>query len=270
LKIKLVAIDIDGTLINDKREITNEVHEAIQLAKKQGIKIVITTGRPLTGVHALLEQLDLNGDEDFVITYNGGLVQKAKTGEELIRYTLNHDDYLEIELWARKLNVHMHSISNDAIYTANRDISPFTVHESFLVNMPIRYRTPEEMTEEIEIVKMMYIDEPEILTEAIQNLPSHLKKNYTTVLSSPFYFEFLNSKTSKGVALMSLAKRLNIQKEEIMAIGDAENDISMIQMAGFGVAMGNAMESVKVVADAQTASNNDNGIAVALKKWVLN
>lgn len=163
MKIKLVAIDIDGTLINDKREITNEVHDAIQLAKKQGVKIVITTGRPLTGVHALLEQLDLNRDEDFVITYNGGLVQKAKTGEELIRYTLNHNDYLEIELWARKLGVHMHATSNDAIYTANRDISPFTVHESFLISMPIRYRTPEEMTEEIEIVKMMYIDEPEIL-----------------------------------------------------------------------------------------------------------
>lgn len=69
---------------------------------------------------------------------------------------------------------------------------------------------------------------------------------------------------------MSLAKKLDIQKEEIMAIGDAENDISMIQMAGLGVAMGNAMESVKIIADVQTTSNNDNGVAVALKKWVIN
>jgi Cof subfamily protein (haloacid dehalogenase superfamily) len=211
--------------------------------------------------------LQLNGDEDFVITYNGGLLQEVKTGKEIARYSLTYDNYLEIEMWSRKLNVPMHAITNDAIYTANRNISPFTVHESTLVNMPIYYRTLDEMTENLEIVKTMYIDEAEYLTKVIQKFPAHLKEKYTTVRSAPFYFEILNPKASKGNALVALAKKLNIAKKDIMAIGDAENDLSMIKVAGLGVAMRNAVIDVKREADVETASNNHDGVALALEKW---
>jgi Cof subfamily protein (haloacid dehalogenase superfamily) len=139
----------------------------------------------------------------------------------------------------------MHAITNDAIYTANRNISPFTVHESILVNMPIYYRTLDEMTKDLEIVKTMYIDEAEYLTKVIQKFPAHLKEKYMTMRSSPFYFEILNSKASKGNALLALIKKLNLAKKEIMAIGDAENDLSMIKVAGLGVAMGNAAIKIK-------------------------
>ncbi|MDR0691021.1 MAG: sugar-phosphatase [Streptococcaceae bacterium] len=269
MAIKLVAIDIDGTLITDKGEITPKVYEAIQKAKKQGVKIVIATGRPLTGVHDLLDHLELNGKKDFVITYNGGLLQEAQTGKEIARYSLTYDDYLEIEMWSRKLKVHMHAITNDAIYTANRNISHYTVRESTLVNMPIYYRTADEMTENLEIVKTMYIDEPDHLTKVIQRFPAHLKEKYTTVRSAPFYFEILNPKASKGNALLALTKKLNLTKKEVMAIGDAENDLSMLKVAGLGVAMENAVADVKKEADVETASNNHDGVAVALEKWVL-
>jgi Cof subfamily protein (haloacid dehalogenase superfamily) len=270
VSIKLVAIDIDGTLITDKGEVTSKVYEAIQKAKAQGVKIVLTTGRPLTGVHILLDHLQLKDIDDFVITYNGGLLQEVKTGKEIARYPLTYDNYLEIEMWARRLNVHMHAITNDAIYTANRDISRFSVREATLVNMPLKYRTPEEMTSDLEIVKTMYIDETDYLTEVIQKFPAHLKEKYATVRSAPSYFEILNSKASKGNALLVLSKKLNINNEEIMAIGDAENDLSMLKVAGLGVAMENAVAEVKKEADVKTSSNNDNGVAVALEKYVLN
>jgi len=163
----------------------------------------------------------------------------------------------------------MHAITNDAIYTANRNISRHTVHESTLVNMPIYYRTVDEMTEDLEIVKTMYIDEANYLTEVIQKFPAHLKEKYATMRSAPFYFEILNSKASKGNALLALTKKLGMTKKEVMAIGDAENDLSMLKVAGLSVAMENAVAEVKREADVKTSSNNDNGVAVALEKYVI-
>ncbi|MCB4986716.1 HAD-IIB family hydrolase, partial [Streptococcus mutans] len=108
MSIKLVAVDIDGTLLNSKREVTPEVYTAIQDAKKAGVKVVIATGRPIAGVTDLLEKLNLKDQGDYVITFNGALVQDTATGEDLIKETLTYDDYLDIELLSRKLSVHMH------------------------------------------------------------------------------------------------------------------------------------------------------------------
>ena len=92
MSIQLVAIDIDGTLLNSKREITPEVFSAIQDAKAAGVKIIIATGRPIAGVQKLLKELNLNQPDNYVITFNGGLVQETSTGQELIKETLAHED----------------------------------------------------------------------------------------------------------------------------------------------------------------------------------
>lgn len=270
MSIKLIAIDIDGTLLNDQRELTTEVKEAIQQADKQGVNIVLCTGRPLPGVREQLEALELFKDTDYVITYNGALVQQTKTENIIARHGLTHEDFLEIEVMARRVGSHLHSIDEKAIYTPNRDISPYSVHESGLVNMPLKYRTPEEMTPDMNIVKMMMIDEPEILDAAIARLPQEFRDKYTTVKSAPFYFEVLNKEANKGAAVANLAQHLGIKQDEVMAIGDNENDLSMIEYAGLGVAMENALTIVKEAANALTASNEEHGVAEAIKKYVLN
>ena len=155
MSIKLIAVDIDGTLLNSQRQVTPEVFQAIQDAKAAGVKVVIATGRPIPGVLPLLEELNLNQDGDYVITFNGGLVQETSTGNELIRETLSYEDYLDIEVLANKLGVHSHAITKDGIYTSNRNIGRYTVHESTLVHMPIYYRTPEEVAEKVKQVKSL-------------------------------------------------------------------------------------------------------------------
>ena len=127
MSIKLIAVDIDGTLLNSQRQVTPEVFQAIQDAKAAGVKVVIATGRPIPGVLPLLEELNLNQDGDYVITFNGGLVQETSTGNELIRETLSYEDYLDIEVLANKLGVHSHAITKDGIYTSNRNIGRYTV-----------------------------------------------------------------------------------------------------------------------------------------------
>lgn len=268
MSIKLVAIDIDGTLLDSNRKISPKVKETLQRANESGIYIVLCTGRPLPGVTEQLAELDLYGPNDYVITYNGSLVQATQSNEIISQYTLSYEDFLEIELTARKAGVHLHTIDDKAIYTANRDIGKYTVHEAYLVDMPLKYRTVEEMTPDMSIIKMMMIDEPEVLDQAISVLPESFTTKFTTVKSTEFYYEILNKEASKGNALAKLADHLGIAQSEVMAIGDNENDLSMIEYAGIGVAMGNATENVKRAADILTTSNDEDGVAEALLKYM--
>lgn len=269
MSIKLVAVDIDGTLLTQKSEITTEVFEAIQAAKMAGVKIVITTGRPIAGVQNILKDLNLQEDNDFVITFNGALVQNASTGKEMIKTPLSYNDYLDIELLSRKLGVHMHVETKDGIYTANRNIGKYTIHEASLVDMPVYYRTPEEMIDK-EIIKIMFIDEPEVLNNAIAKIPVDYSRRFMLVKSKPFFLEVCHKNVSKGNALTSLAEYLNISINETMAIGDEENDRSMLEKAGVAVVMENGTPELKKIADHITKSNDESGVAYAIREWGLN
>lgn len=268
MSIKLVAVDIDGTLITDDRKVTSQVFEAVQEAKANDVQVVIATGRPIAGVTGLLEELNLNQIGSYVITFNGGLVQDAETGEEIVKETMSYEDYLDIEFLSRKIGLHMHAITKEGIYTANRNIGKYTVHESTLVNMPIFYRTPEEMASK-EIVKMMMIDEPDVLDAAIKNIPKEFYDKYNIVKSTPFYLEFMLKSVSKGNAIIHLAEKLGLDMDQTMAIGDAENDRAMLEVVGNPVVMENGSPELKKIAKYITKSNNESGVAYAIREWVL-
>lgn len=268
MSIKLVAIDIDGTLVNNNREITPEVFEAIQKAKSAGVKIVIATGRPLLGVKNILESLNLLDAGDYVITYNGALVQVTATGEAFIDEPLTYDDYLDIEMESRRLDTPLHSITMSTIYTHNRNISKYSINEAYITGLPLKYRTAEEMSKH-EIIKMMYIDEPEKLDATIAKLPQRFRERYTIVKSTPFYLEILNKNASKGLAVQHLAEKLGISHEETMAIGDEENDRSMLEAVGNPVVMANGNPELKKIAKYITKSNEESGVAHAINEWVL-
>lgn len=268
MSIKLVAVDIDGTLITDDRKVTSQVFEAVQDAKANDVQVVIATGRPIAGVTGLLDELNLNHKGSYVITFNGGLVQDAETGEEIVKETMSYEDYLDIEFLSRKIGLHMHAITKEGIYTANRNIGKYTVHESTLVNMPIFYRTPEEMASK-EIVKMMMIDEPDVLDAAIKNIPQEYYDKYNIVKSTPFYLEFMLKSVSKGNAIIHLAEKLGLDMDQTMAIGDAENDRAMLEVVGNPVVMENGSPELKKIAKYITKSNNESGVAYAIREWVL-
>ena len=269
MKIKLVAVDLDGTLLTDKREITTEVFEAVQDAKKAGVKVVITTGRPISGVQKILQELKLTDPGDYVITFNGGLVQDAATKEDVVSETLTYEDYLDIELLARKLELPMHASTKKGMYTANRNIGKYTIYESMLVDSPVFYRTPEEMFTK-EIVKIMMVDEPEILDEKIKEIPSIFFDKYNISKSAPFYLEITPKTASKGKAIKYLADFLGLTLDQTMAIGDQENDRSMLEMVENPVVMENGTTELKKIAKYITKSNRESGVAHAIREWVLN
>lgn len=270
MPIELIAIDLDGTLLNDHKEVTPKVKETLSRAKAQGIKVVICTGRPLIGALEYLSILGLEEEGDYCITYNGALVQSSHDGKAIVHHTLNFEDFLAIEKLSREVGVHCHTIDMNAVYTANKDIGRYTVRECYLTGMPLQYCAVEDMDQNMEIGKMMMIDEPDILDAGIAQLPASFFEKYTVLKSEPFYLEILNKGASKGNAVAGLAEYLKIPRENVMAIGDNENDLDMIEYAGMGVAMDNAVPKVKAVADYITKSNTEDGVAYVVEKYALN
>ncbi len=269
MTIKLIAIDMDGTLLLPDHSISPAVKSAIARAREQGIRVVLTTGRPFTGVANYLKELGMVLESDYCITYNGALVQNASDGSTVAQTPLTYDDYRYLEALSREVGSHFHALDRNTLYTANRDVSYYTVHESYVASIPLQFCEAENMDKQIQLLKVMMIDEPAVLDKAIARIPAEVKEKYTVLKSSPYFLEILNKKVTKGTGVASLAKVLGIKAEEIMAIGDQENDIAMLEYAGIGVAMDNAIDAAKAAANHITKSNLEDGVAYAIETWAL-
>lgn len=272
MAIKMVAIDIDGTLINDNQEITPKTVEAIKQASKQGVKIVLCTGRPMTGVQAYLDQLGLdNRDDEYVVSFNGGLAQTTSK-KVMVDASISFNDYVDWENYCLKEGVHSQIETRDFIYTTNQNLSRYTIYESELVSMPVRYRSLDEMAriqDQYVIAKAMMVDDKETIDRALKDIPQELADRFSIVRSEDFYLEFMHKSVSKGQALKRLCDELQIDVSEVMALGNAQNDNSMIEFAGKGVAMGNSVPETLAIADVVTGDNNHDGVAEAIEKYVL-
>ncbi|KRM26842.1 MULTISPECIES: Cof-type HAD-IIB family hydrolase [Limosilactobacillus] len=272
MAIKMVAIDIDGTLINDNRQITPKTVAAIKKASQQGIKIVLCTGRPMTGVRAYLDQLSLaNREDEYVVSFNGALAQTT-SGNVMVDYSISFNDYADWVNYCLKEGVHSQIETRDYIYTTNQNLSYYTIYESELVSMLVRYRSLDEMAriqDQYTIAKAMMVDDKKKIDQAVKDLPEELANRFSIVRSEDFYLEFMHKEASKGKALDRLSSELGLTADEVMALGNAQNDNSMLEFAGLGVAMGNSVDKALAVADVVTGDNNHDGVAQAIEKYVF-
>lgn len=267
--IELVAIDMDGTLLDPAHNLTPRVKQAIAEARALGVHIVLTSGRPVPGLAPFLQELGIEGDDDYCIACNGGLVQRIGPRETVVEYPLSFDDFVYCEQVAREIGVHFQALDAQRMYTPNQDISIYTVADSHLSRMPLSYRRVADMDPGMSFIKLMMIDEPEVLDAAIARLPTALTERFAVLKSAPFFLEVFDRRAGKGPSLQKLAEHLGIDRANVMAIGDQENDLTMLQYAGTSVAMGNAIDAVKAVARFETASNSEDGVAQAIERFVL-
>jgi Cof subfamily protein (haloacid dehalogenase superfamily) len=267
--VELLAIDMDGTLLDPGHKITPRVKDAVHAAMARGVKLVLASGRPITGLLPYLEELGIHGEDDYCIAYNGAIVQNVGTGENVVEFTLDVADYRYCAAVARELGVHFHGLGNNRMYTPDRDISPFSVADSHITRAPLSYRTVDEMDEGIRFPKLMMIDEQPALDAAIKRLPPGIFERFTVLKSSPTFLDIFDKRAGKGPSLATLASRLGIARENVMALGDHENDIAMLEFAGIGVAMGNAIPEVKAAARFETTTNAEGGVADAIKRFIL-
>ncbi|MEQ4922299.1 sugar-phosphatase [Proteus hauseri] len=268
MSIKLIAIDLDGTLLNKQHEITPAVKDAVLRAKEAGVHIVLASGRSFNGISPYLKALNLDKADCYCISNNGSQIHQADSGEVIIEDLLNFEDYLYFENLSREIGVHFHVLNDNKIYTSNLHISHFTCQEAFLSWTPLYYRPVNEMQSDMRFSKFMIADAPTVLDSAIQYLPTNIYQQYSILRSAPYFIEILNTNVNKGSAVQKIAEHLKITPEKIMCIGDQENDLAMLKYAALGVAMGNAPDSIKNIAKFVTLSNEENGVAVAINKFI--
>lgn len=264
---KLIALDMDGTLLDKNNIISRENYLSIRKAKDKGVKIVLATGRTLKGIRTYLEELDIIANDNYCVTCNGSIIINSGTKEILKKTLLNHEDLFYLYNLSKKLDIYIHAL------TTSKCITPiynkYTQIEAKMNNVPIEEIDFNCISKSLEIIKVLFVGAEEKLSSVINNLPKEVYKKYTVVRSYPYFLEFMNKEVNKGAGVKSLAKKLGIKSSEVICVGDAENDLHMIKYAGLGVAMGNAFPNVKNVADYITYTNNENGVAHVINKFIL-
>lgn len=266
---KLVALDMDGTLLDSQKKLTNRVRSAISSAKEQGIKVVLASGRPFEGMLPTLQELGLDSEEDYVLTYNASLILKVACRTVVNSAILTAQDAIELYEIANNLGV------NILAYSMTRGLitpkqNKYTDYEAKLNSIGFTEFDFYDLPADEGILKVMMIDEPEILAGAIKQLPQALQDKYSMARSTPFFFEFMNKDSNKGKGMAALTTHLGLSPEQIICVGDAANDLEMIKFAGLGVAMENATDEVKAHANYITTSNDNEGVAEVFEKYILN
>ena len=265
---KLIALDMDGTLLREDKTISEATKKAIDEARAKGVKVVLASGRPLDGLKPYLEELDMYGEDDFVICFNGAQVQKTKSKEIISRKGLKGSNLKEVYQLSKDLGINIHAFSKDGCITPI--ITKYTELEGKINGIPVTVCDFNTFDEEEEIIKVMIVDEPETIDATMAKIPEDIRKKYTIVKSAPFFCEFLNPEVNKGVGVEMLCHHLDIDPKEVITMGDAGNDAHMVEFAGMGIAMGNAFPELKEIANYITKTNEEDGVAYAINKFVLN
>lgn len=277
--IKAIVMDVDGTLTNDKKEITPKTREVLLKAQKQGILLILASGRPTTGLVEMGKVLEMDKNNGLFISYNGSKVINFQTGEELFNEPLKLEDAKAVLEHMKKFEIKPMIDKGDYMYV--NDVyncmirfrgEPFNVikYESRGGNYKLCEIDDLAAFVDYPLNKILTAGEPEYLQEHYIEMMEPFKDKLNCMFTGPFYFEFTAKDIDKAKALDTVLKPLDITADEVIAFGDGHNDISIIKYAGIGVAMENAVADLKEAADEITLSNEQDGIAESLLKHISN
>ncbi|NOU97915.1 Cof-type HAD-IIB family hydrolase [Paenibacillus sp. LMG 31456] len=264
MNYSMIALDVDGTLLNDRYEITDVTKEALQQAHASGIRIVLCTGRGPGNAVPILEQLGLEG---VLITHNGAATVQTPGGILLHECGFSLDDVEPVIRYCRDKQVHFDVNTAFEMYVDKISAVEVSMYENYMLQPQ---RVSDIMQLNHPLVKFTIFGSLEVMDEVEQDLRlMEMPKGLQYIRSGDYFIDVMSVEASKGKALEQLAQQWNIPRERIIAMGNYYNDIEMLEYAGIGIAMDNSPEDVKAAADAVTLSNNDNGVYEALVKLGL-
>ena len=269
MKYKLLVLDVDGTLLNNEKEISKRTLSTLLKAQHTGIRIVLASGRPTSGLLPLAKALEMGNFGGYIVSYNGAQIINAENGEVMFDKRINPELIPYLEKKARKNNFSIFTYHDEYLLTDNAD----NVHirrEAWLNNLRIMEEEEFSIAIDFAPCKCVLVSDDE---EALRGLEAHWKRRLDGVLdvfpSEPYFLEVVPCGVDKANTLGVLMEQLGVKREEVIAIGDGVADVTMLQLAGKSVAMGHAQDSVKICADYVTASNEEDGVAQAVEKLVL-
>ena len=258
--IKLVATDIDGTIFIPEKEFTLGVKECIKRLSKAGIKVVLVTGRMNAAATKIAKDLELDTP---VVSYQGGLV--TENGKKLYERYLTEEQTERILNWAKEENIHINLYNDDILYSESDCYEVQRYCNNLHTERTIK--SFDEIKKD-KINKLLAIDysNPERITKYEKDLQDIFPDLYI-VKSTPYFLEFSNPEASKKCAVEFLQNYWGLKKEEILTIGDQNNDIALLQAGGLKIAMGNATDELKEIADYITDSVYEDGFVSAMKRY---
>ena len=265
MEYKLVAVDMDGTLLTPQLEISKETVETINKVIEKGVIFTLSTGRMYLAAMPFAKMLNLDVP---IITCNGALTKCSKTGKIYDERTIDREDSSKIISYCEKAGLSVSIYREDDIFIKKNS-------ENLDIHMQLDHAKPQVIEDfhcllEGSIIKIMFNSSNKYnLEQHARNLHELYHEKLNFYFSLPYFVEIVNKQANKRNALENIALKFNIKKEEIIAIGDNFNDMDMIEYAGLGVAMGNAPHYLKEVADFVTGCNDEDGVRYVLEKFIL-
>ena len=267
--IKLVAIDMDGTLLNSKKELLEETKQYFKDFHKKETEtlLVLCTGRPETGIRPYLKDLGYLEENHYIISQNGANIYESRTGKRVMDAFL---DSAAIQKWielGKKHGISVMGAGVDYYYCFDQEPTEWMEFDVKLVSGKLK-RIPTKESLNTDFYKILLMGDEEQLNEFETFIPQEWRDEFYVVRSQKYLVEVLTKGVNKAFGLEKLAQKLNIEPSEIAAIGDAANDVEMLEYAGLAIAMGNASEEVKAIADIVTDTNENNGVIKAIDKLI--
>lgn len=259
---RLIALDLDGTLLTDDKDITPETVQLLEQLKLDGTYIAVCTGRSALSARPLLKNRQF---ATHLITDNGGTVQVLATNQTLYTSTISRSFLATMKQVMQKYGVHCDVTTADHVYVEVLTEQMREIYRQYLVE-PFAVGDLRDVPEDP--MKFTVSGEPSVLDCLVPQLNEQHGEALKIVRSGEYFIDIMKAGTTKGKALKMLTSHLNLEARNVVAFGNYYNDLEMLQYAGLGVAMDNSPADLKAAADEVTLSNNEDGVRVALEKWM--
>lgn len=265
-EIKLIATDLDGTLLNSDRRIVDENKKVLKALHDRGIRIVIATGRPFNGFWWIRQELGLEGFDDYCICNTGSFVRRNADGKKIVDNQLDGSDYEKISSYVSDEDLQIALYSKDILYN-NADI----LNDGFKKDQDVMHM-PRQKFESFDDIKgdigrVNFMGDEDTLDKFFEDNKEKIEKDYMTMRNETYSLEILKKTSGKAESLQALCDYLEISTKNVMYFGDGTNDKNAISLAGIGVAMGNAEDQTKEAADFVAKTNDQAGLAEFLKEY---
>ena len=266
---KVLVLDIDGTLTNSQKDITPATKQAIQKVLEAGHKVIIASGRPTPGVRRYEKELELGKNNGYILSFNGGRAEDCHTGEVLYQRILPAGIVPEVYRFAKEHGCRLITYRDDEIISAFEP-DQYIELESRVCTMSI-YQ-PEDFVKyvDFDVNKCLLTLDPQFAEEYLKELREKYEDMVDIYRSETFYIEIMPKNVNKAASLEQMLQIMGQTRENMICCGDSFNDVGMVSFAGVGVAMGNAQQALKDVADYVTGTNDNDGLVEVIEKFILN
>lgn len=261
----MLVLDMDDTLLTDDHTISNENATMLFKAQELGVYVVLASGRPTPAMTAYAKELQL--DNSFMISYNGAVITDLKEDKIIFEQTLSQQQIHELYDYSLKSKTHIITYVDGKI-VSETDSEYIEIEKNIT---GLEHNKVNSFKEEVKsaAIKCILLEEPSYLKEVERDLKLAMP-HLSVCMSKPFFLEVAQNGIDKGASIKFLAEKLNILQSEIIAVGNAGNDLTMIEYAGLGVWVDNVDPELRNKADVIVASNNNHGVAEVVRRFILN